>query len=415
MKRRRIVVLKVLLAVVLVWCLLEFNVTDVDVTAKELIGDAASGEVVAVLVEEGQDVDKGAAVLRVRAQGRDVDLRVARSGSISRLGLAPSDRVGPDTVVLTLQSAIPFSELKGVVDTWHWFLIAQLPFGVVLLLAAWRWRILLRLQGIEYSFRETHSLVLIGTFFNQVMLGSTGGDVVKAYYVVVESPDRRTAGALTVFLDRGIGLVMLVVIAGVGVLVNLPLVESDSWLFGLSVGVYVALAAVGLGVPFFFSRRVREWVGGTAVFRRIPMRAQLTKVADAIHVYRSSTRALLAVLGLSVGIHLLVVATNLLLLRCLQPSFGSAAPFLLLVPLAQIIMAIPVTPASLGTAEAAYDKLFALAGVPTGALVSILQRLTWYVWSVPGCVAYLRRKSTVRKALDESERDALSASDPDPR
>ena len=37
-----------------------------------------------------------------------------------------------------------------------------------------------------------------------------------------------------------------------------------------------------------------------------------------------------------------------------------------------------------------------------GALVSILQRMTYYFWSIFGAVAYLRRKATVRRALEAS-------------
>jgi uncharacterized protein (TIRG00374 family) len=415
-KRRLIVGIKLALAVGLIWWLIVVNVTAIDVATAELTGPAGepgeftSGEIVAVLVEEGQVVDEGQAVLRVLVEGREIELSVVRSGSVGDLGVAPGDQVDADTVVLTLASAIPFSALTRVFDTWHWFLFAQVPFGIVLLLAAWRWRMLLQLQGIEYSFRETHSLILIGTFFNQVMLGSTGGDVVKAYYVAVESPDRRTAGVLTVLLDRVIGLVVLVLIASVAVLANLELVldKANVGLLGLSIGLYVGLAAAAIGALVFFSKRVRAWAPVAAILKRLPMRERLKKIADAIYVYRSHPRAMLRVFGVSVGIHLLVVATNLLLLRCLEPTFPPGVPFLLLVPLAQIIMAVPLTPASLGTAETAYDKLFALVGVPTGALVSILQRLTYYFWAVPGCVAYLRRKSTVRKALEASEADRVA-------
>ena len=79
---------------------------------------------------------------------------------------------------------------------WPWLLAAQAPYAVVFLLAASRWRLLLAVQGVHRDFGEIYSLVLMGVFFNQVFFGSTGGDVMKAYYVARESPERRAAAEI---------------------------------------------------------------------------------------------------------------------------------------------------------------------------------------------------------------------------
>ena len=74
---------------------------------------------------------------------------------------------------------------------------------------------------------------------------------------------------------------------------------------------------------------------------------------------------------------------------------------LLLVPLAQIVMAIPLTPASWGTAEYRYDALFAtVVAAGLGFRLSLLQRLSYYFWAALGCLVYLRRRATFRRALD---------------
>jgi len=61
-----------------------------------------------------------------------------------------------------------------------WLLIACLLFGVVFFLAAMRWWLLLRVQDIVLPLSTITALTLIGQFFNTFMLGSVGGDVVKA-------------------------------------------------------------------------------------------------------------------------------------------------------------------------------------------------------------------------------------------
>jgi len=300
------------------------------------------------------------------------------------------------------QNEIPFAKLGRLASTWPWFLAAQVPYGIVLVLGAQRWRILLRRQGIEYGLRDTHSLTLIGMFFNQVMLGSTGGDVVKAYYVASESPGRRTAAVFTVFIDRALGLVVLVVLVCVAIFLNFDLVRSNEHLFTLAIGLWVALGAMVLGGILFFTG-VFERPAMRALSARLPLRALREKIADIFLVYRTCRGDMLQIFALSAGVHLLVIATNLCLLRCLEPVLPDVVPFILLVPVAQIVMAVPITPAGLGTGEMAYDYLFKLVGLNCGLLVSLLQRGTYYVWAVLGCIAYVRRKGRVRRALAESE------------
>ena len=43
-------------------------------------------------------------------------------------------------------------------------------------------------------------------FFNAFLLGSTGGDLLKAYYAARETHHKKTEAVVTVFVDRIIGL-----------------------------------------------------------------------------------------------------------------------------------------------------------------------------------------------------------------
>ncbi|MBR5604856.1 MAG: flippase-like domain-containing protein, partial [Verrucomicrobia bacterium] len=62
------------------------------------------------------------------------------------------------------------------------FFLSLLSVGATVLLGAWRWHILLEAQGICVVFRRTFQITMIGQFFNSFLLGSTGGDLLKAYY-----------------------------------------------------------------------------------------------------------------------------------------------------------------------------------------------------------------------------------------
>ena len=54
-------------------------------------------------------------------------------------------------------------------------------------------------------------LYFIGHFFNSFMPGATGGDFVKAYYASKESSHKKTEIVATVFIDRLVGLLYMIV------------------------------------------------------------------------------------------------------------------------------------------------------------------------------------------------------------
>jgi uncharacterized membrane protein YbhN (UPF0104 family) len=295
---------------------------------------------------------------------------------------------------------IPFEKLGRLRERWPWLLLAQLPAGLLLVLAAWRWKILLGAQGIEYSAREALSLTWIGFFFSQVTPGSTGGDLVKAYYVAVEHPTRRAAGILSVFLDRLVGLIVLGCVAAIGILLNLPLVRSQVILSSMALALGAGLFACLVGGFLFFLPAVRVPAWLQALPRRLPFQRPLVAAATALLAYRDRGREMLRVVALSAGIHGLVLLTNYSLYLAVSGEPPPFVLFLVIIPMAQIVMAVPLTPASWGVAELAYHTFFGYAGVREGAVLMILVRLTHYFWAAVGLGAYLRRRARVRQAFE---------------
>ena len=100
-------------------------------------------------------------------------------------------------------------------------LVAFGLFDGVLLMASLRWRLLLKAHGIDYSLHDTFALTLIGLFFSQVMIGTTGGDMVKAYVVAREQKEQRSAAVISVLFDRALGLFVLLMVALVAILFNI--------------------------------------------------------------------------------------------------------------------------------------------------------------------------------------------------
>src|SRR5256885_7152376 len=60
------------------------------------------------------------------------------------------------------------------------------------------------------SLPRLSGLFFIGMFYNQFLPGGTGGDIMKSYYLLKETPDKKAGALLAVVFDRFIGLVALV-------------------------------------------------------------------------------------------------------------------------------------------------------------------------------------------------------------
>ncbi len=283
--------------------------------------------------------------------------------------------------------------LAGIRQHLLWVLIAQISFGITVLLSALRWQLLLRVQGVRYALSGTFSLTMIGLFFNQVVFGSTGGDLYKAYAVANEHTDKRSGGIVSVFMDRALGMLALLFWVPIALIWNLDLVQAHLGLFSFAIAVVLVLIAVIAFAFLYFSMYLRRQPVARWLMSKLPFREILKQVDYAVNVYRTHLREILFAILLSLVIQFLVIATNVYLaFALLDPPFEWTR-FLFLIPMAHVAMSIPINPpGAIGTAEAIYAYLFSLIGIYEGALICVLQRLTYLVWSFPGAVLYITRK-----------------------
>lgn len=304
-------------------------------------------------------------------------------------------------------------------ERWPWFVLGVASYGLVLLLAALRWRFLLDAQGLHYPFRETARLTLVGWFFNQVFPGSTGGDVAKAFFVARDHSRRRAVAILTVLFDRILGLVVLAWVAFGGMLANRDFIDRhifgdrDVLLTGLAGAVAILIvASVGAAVMVGGIRSAPDFLRRATC--NLPFRGIFGSVAESIRMYRARPLAVTAGLAVSVAIHSSVVGVHWFYFKALGVDPENMGLLFVLVPLSQLAMAVPITPGSLGTAEAAYHHLFSLAGVARGSEICLLQRLGFYVWAGVGGLVYVASKRRVPPPVLSAPVESFGLSDGKP-
>lgn len=285
-----------------------------------------------------------------------------------------------------------------------WLVAAFLFLASGTPVACYRWGLLLRLQAINLSYWVILRLTMIGIFFNIVVPGGVGGDLLKMVYLRREAGERTPEGVLTIVVDRIIGLSGLLVVALVSVFFSLDLLRSGPPQMRAAVGV-VALGAAGgvaCAVALFASPWLTglRWVQSLVGFlqKRLPEKVAhiAERVFAAFFLYRDSPGMLLYALGLSTVVHSLIACS----VACVGMAYGvtilSLPDYFLATMVANVVAAIPLTPGGLGGRDLVLALFFKAAGAtgPEAGLIPTVMSFLMVLWSLVGGLFFIFEKAT---------------------
>ena len=282
-------------------------------------------------------------------------------------------------------------------------LLSILFMGLTILIGVIRWRMVLRVHGLHLSFGRATEISLVAHFFNSFLLGSTGGDLLKAYYAARETHHKKTEAVVTVFVDRLVGLFAMLSFAGLMMLPNLQLLFSHPRLAAVAWFILAMLLGCGLMVGASFwggvswtLPRARQWV------RRLPKGELLERSLDACREFGRDRGFLFRAMTLSMAANAVCVFQILALAWGLKLAISPVALFVI-VPIIICISALPVTPSGLGVRENLYVLMLAVPEINVPATQALSLSLLAYAgslfWSATGGVVYLTLKR--RHQLDE--------------
>jgi rSAM/selenodomain-associated transferase 2 len=286
-------------------------------------------------------------------------------------------------------------KLASVLQRSHfgWLLIAFVFYAGATIFGALRWHGMLRATKSVVHVGATFRFAFIGSFFNALLLGPAGGDLVKTglYARWFKQPLPHVIAAS--FLDRVLGLGGSVLLALVGIALALFADGGEQlrrfnlhwpewpWLLGgaLSAG----------AIAWWWKQRRREsFLGRTA-----------TSLEDAFRHFRSAPLA--ACLGLFYAF-ILQACFCCVLACCLQAVASEPIPWLKMAwtfPAIGFAATMPVTVAGAGVREGASVFLFGLYGVqaPEAFAASLLTLLVYVVWALIGGALFARERAVMNK------------------
>ena len=293
-------------------------------------------------------------------------------------------------------------------------LVASLGLmAMTIVLGVVRWRMVLRVHDFNLPWSRAAEISLVAHFFNSFLLGSTGGDLMKAYYAARETHHKKAEAVLTVFADRLIGLWAMLLFAGVMMLPNLGLIAAHSRLRAVCVVVVAMIAACTVLALLAFRGGVsKSWSGARDWLRRLPKGDHINRLLESCRQFGRQPLFLTRTLGISMALNAFCVLQLLVLCWGLQIKVPVLAMFLI-VPIIICISAVPITPAGLGVRENLF--VFLLAGPtlgvpPTLALaVSLLAYAGSLFWSVIGGFVYVAFKDKHHLSEEELQQNDAEA------
>lgn len=304
--------------------------------------------------------------------------------------------VGPRSLVDVFQQVQPF-----------WFVLAIACIGVVMVCGVIRWQWILQVQGLHLPLKNVFAINFIGLFFNSFMLGATGGDVMKAWYVARETHHKKAEAVATVIVDRVIGLLVLFVIALVMMLSFWHRVYDDARLRSFTVFTLAfVVGTVTITALSFWKGFADRLPGLRPLLERLPKYDTMRRMIEACRVYASHPVVLAKTAAVTVAVH----GFSMLAIVCIGKGLGitsaTLTDYFLYLPIVNSISAIPITISGFGVREGMYVAMFGRVGV-TGAAALALSLLGYFAnlfWSLVGAPFYIMHRKELPPA-EQIERE----------
>lgn len=312
-----------------------------------------------------------------------------------------------------------FQELAGQPKNWGLLIAAWFACAGAVTLTMVRWYFLVRAIGLPFTIRDAFRLGYLGYLFNLAPMGIVGGDLVKAVGLARKHPNHRAEAVATVALDRLIGLYTLFVVASIAIMATGFLRIADWTEARRIVGVEVAtaistacsltplLTAIATLVIAVLLMRDASQGRVTRLLARIPYAGQtISKLANAVKLYRRKRGVLLVAAGMSAAVHSLFTLGIFLIAGGLYPHVPSLSSHFVISPLSAAtgVIPLPVGPFE-GVLQVLYTCVPMGEGIvaPSGLIVALSYRIGTVLIAAIGICYYLAGRAEVAELLHESE------------
>ena len=298
-------------------------------------------------------------------------------------------------IVLGFQKALGeqkniLAQIKANFSSIHygWFLLAVCMIITSSLFSALRLLILTKIYEIQISYIQILKNLYVGYLFNPILMGSTGGDIVRSFYLAKQT-GKKTQMVTLVFLDRFIGIYVMVLLCITALFFNFNEPKFRSIFYGAA---FILFVLICFSLIFFSERMTKKFSFLKGLFPHPKIREIAKKTLETLHTAKKFKKSILFTIGCTI----LIQSISILASWTVSKSMGTISPiplkyFFLFLPVIFTASSIPILPGGLGIGEAGYAALFSIVGVlgADAISISLLYRAIIIFTAVIGGLIYL--------------------------
>lgn len=273
-------------------------------------------------------------------------------------------------------------KIKSVIFSKYIFILILLR-AAAFVLTAWRWQVILKDLEIHTKFSRIFELSVLGTFLNYVIPGAVSGDVIKGWSLKDETPHRARL-AVSLLVDRVSGLVSMVFLSGIGLLI-LALLNPQQL---DHISQFIQLKTLALPATIGFTTMILVSIALFKTQRGKRWRSKLIELKPFLNM-----KVWLKATLITLPAHAFYVYFLFCSAQFMNYPGVDLLGFFVVLPLASVATAIPITPGGLGVGQTAYAFLLnAYYGTSSdvGATVFTLAQVLDFIWIVPGAVLFFK-------------------------
>lgn len=279
-----------------------------------------------------------------------------------------------------------------------WIAAAVAVTALQIFLGALRWREISGLCQAPLTDLQAFRYNMIGTFFNQTLPSSIGGDAMRLWLVNRTGAGWRAA-TYSILTDRAVGLIALALIIVASLPWSYKMIADSNGRLAL---VLVDFAALSGGLGFLLLGRLPwRWLHTWWPTKHIHA---CSLIANRV-IFSGRSGPKIAILSLSIHVLAVVIAW------CAVRSIAARADFdqvFLLTPPIMLITMMPISIAGWGVREATMMVAFGYAGLAPvdGTVVSILYGSVYFIVGAFGGLVWVfssEKSSTMNPAVSREQ------------
>jgi len=287
------------------------------------------------------------------------------------------------------------------------FLFLLLPFVVT----AWRWMKLMQPQGIALPYFKCLALTFVGQFYSTFLPGSVSGDAIKIIYTS-KVTGSKTKSIVTVLLDRVIGLIALMLIAGIAAAFQLWDPKTGSTMRNVVIMVAGIFLCLTVGSIIYFSKRLRGVFGLTRLLEHPKVPEFVRHADEVLHAYHGHRGILVTAFIAAMIAQLAIPMSAWMAGTAFGIGNANIGHYLAYVPLATLASALPISFLGLGVMDSVVFHFFYSKGLAdasqTFALAQAIRFLP-IIWNMLGAYWVVTGTYSRHQAMEEDRKEGPSA------